>query len=497
MFFKFQRIATSYKGIFFRILAIQPASIVCGTVILAMFLLPIRLLAGGSKASVQAFTLPQAVQYATDHYPEVRVAIERETEARARVSVARSSYLPHADIMLQLNRATRNNVAGVLLPQSTIPNPSGPVLDSSMQSFWGSGAGAQAYWEPFDFGYRHAVVQSAQATLQRTRAQTKLTLLDIQTAAADAVLSVVAAEQQVNAMQADVERRSVLARSVHALVDAQLRPGADDSHAKAELAAAQTGLILAEENVAVAKANLAQLLGIAGTEVEVIPGPLLRLPKDFSTPDTLPATHPQAIAEQARVLEAQARIHILNTSYVPTFKLEGVGYGRGSGAMGNGKASSDSTQGLLPDTPNWAAGVAMKFALFDFASLHYQKKIARARQRETEASYALTLQQLLGQSAKAKAILDGAERAAQNTPLELQASQDAEQQASARFKAGLATVVDVAEAQRLLVGAEIDDSLARLSIWRALERLSSAQGDLKPFIDLVNQADTMQATGGN
>jgi hypothetical protein len=48
----------------------------------------------------------------------------------------------------------------------------------------------------------------------------------------------------------------------------------------------------------------------------------------------------------------------------------------------------------------------------------------------------------------------------------------------------LATVIEVADALRLLRQAEIDDSLARLGVWRALFALSAAQGDID---DLLNQ----------
>jgi outer membrane protein len=461
--------------------------------LVALSLAPFSLLADSSSSDVapataRRFTLPEAVQFATDHYPAVRVAMERRIAAHEAVRVARDNYLPHADTLLQWNRATRNNVAGVLLPQATMPNPSGPVLDSSQQSFWGSAAGMQVSWEPIDFGYRHALVELAQATLNRTTAQIQLTQLNVQTAVADAALTVLATEQSVQAMKADVDRRSVFARSVHALVDAKLRPGADDSRANAELAAARTQMILAKENAAIAKARFAELLGIAGNAVDVVPGALLNFPETISTPDAPMASHPQALTDEGRVLEARARVQILDRSYAPTFKLEGVGYGRGTGAMGTGKPSPDSTQGLLPDTPNWAAGVTVKFGVFDFIAIHSRKKEEVARERQAQQLYAQTMQSLIGQSAQARAMLDGAERIAQNTPIELQASQDAERQARARFQAGLATIVDVAEAQRLLVTAEINDALARLSVWRALEQVSAAQGNLQPFLNLVQQS---------
>ena len=56
------------------------------------------------------------------------------------------------------------------------------------------------------------------------------------------------------------------------------------------------------------------------------------------------------------------------------------------------------------------------------------------------------------------------------------------QQAEARYKAGLGAIVEVAEAQRLLTQAEIDDSLARLAVWRAALALAAAEGDLQPYL---------------
>lgn len=448
-------------------------------------------------APVRIFTLQEAVQYATQHYPAVRAAMERRNRARAAVSLARDNYLPKADVLWQLNRGTRNNIAGVLLPQSTIPNPSGTVVDTSTQSFWGTGEGMHISWEPFDFGYRHAVVESAQARVNRTAAQVQLTLLDVQTAAADAALSVLAAEQSLHATTADVDRRTVFARSVHALVDAHLRPGADDSRAQAELAAARTQMIVAEQNVAVARASLAELLGLAGTEVDVAPGRLLGSPAEALLPDAPVATNPLAVVEQDRILEAKAQLHVLDRSYVPKFSLQAVGYGRGTGVNGNGKPAKDTNQGILPDTPNWAAGITVHFTLSDIATIRSRKEIERADQRREEQLYQQTVQTITGRSARAQAVLEGARRIAANTPVELQASQDAERQARARFQAGLATLVDVAEAQRLLVNAEIDDSLARLSIWRALERLAAAQGNLQPFLDLAQPAGAANGTGGN
>jgi outer membrane protein TolC len=313
--------------------------------------------------------------------------------------------------------------------------------------------------------------------------------LGVATAVTDASLAVLADEQRVKASQADVDRRTVFARSVHALVDAHLRPGADASRADAELAAAKTQLILAQENLQVASAALAEVLGIAGAHVEIKPGPFLQIPPENIWHETSVANHPQALVEQRRIEEVQSRINVLNHSYYPHFTLEGLTSARGSGEDSKGFVAP-GLNGLGADVHNWEAGLTVSLPLLDFISIHERRRIELANRRREQALYEQTIQNLSGQLERAKATIEGARRVAQNTPIELQASRDSEAQARARFQAGVGTIVDVAEAQRLLVQAEIDDSLARLSIWRALADLAAAEGDIRPFLDLANSLAT-------
>ena len=100
-----------------------------------------------------SLTLEQALQFAIDHYPTVRAALEQVNASSAGVSVAKSSYWPRLDSLWQSNRGTANNIFGQVLPQSVIPAMSGPVLTSaSSGSVRGSATGALFSWEPFDFG---------------------------------------------------------------------------------------------------------------------------------------------------------------------------------------------------------------------------------------------------------------------------------------------------------------------------------------------------------
>src|SRR6185369_6109756 len=162
----------------------------------------------------------QAIQYGVEHYPSVKAALEEVQASSAGVDVARAAYLPRLDALWQSNRATANNIFGQVLPQSVIPSMSGPVLSSaSAGSVWGSAAGALFSWEAVDFGLRSATVAAADAAVARARAAEGLTRLEVQAAVGSAFLGVVAAQRAVTAAQADLDRRDVLARIIHTLVD--------------------------------------------------------------------------------------------------------------------------------------------------------------------------------------------------------------------------------------------------------------------------------------
>ena len=158
------------------------------------------------KAPEKALTLDQAVDFALANYPAVRASMERALASKEGVSLSRTAYLPRTDLLWQSNRATRNNIFGLLLPQPVIPTLTGPVLTStSDRGVWGSAAGILLSWEPFDFGYRGANVDVAKATENRTNAELSLTKLDVAGAVGDAFLGLAAAQQQVKAAEADVD----------------------------------------------------------------------------------------------------------------------------------------------------------------------------------------------------------------------------------------------------------------------------------------------------
>jgi outer membrane protein TolC len=80
--------------------------------------------------------------------------------------------------------------------------------------------------------------------------------------------------------EADEQRRETFDKPVRALVDNQLRAGADASRADAELARARVNLGRAQQKEKISRAALADILGLSDTSVEVQEGSL----REFQCP---------------------------------------------------------------------------------------------------------------------------------------------------------------------------------------------------------------------
>lgn len=431
-----------------------------------------------------SLTLNDAIQRALKNYPAIKESRARAQAAEEGVGVARTAYLPRLDLIWQENRATTNNVFGLLLPQSVVPSISGPVLGTRSlgDSVWGSAAGVLLSWEAVDFGQRKATVDVARAQTSLARGQTALTELDVASAAADAFLTVLAAEESVGAARANVDRLQVFANNVRTLVQNQLRPGADQSRADAELAVANNQLSQAVQIAEVARASLADAIGSAGTSLELASGSLAAVPRFTIEPADL-KTHPAARAGQAAVDVVRARQRTLDRAYYPQITFQSAFAGRGTGAEVPGVPSFGN--GLWPQVSNWAVGASVTFPAFDMFTINARKRVERQNELAESARYERTIQVLTTQEAKARALMKAATDIARNTPIERQAATASESQARARYQNGLANVTDVAEAQRLLAQAEADDAVARLGVWRALLATAQAHGDLTSFLEKI------------
>jgi outer membrane protein TolC len=219
-------------------------------------------------------------------------------------------------------------------------------------------------------------------------------------------------------------------------------------------------------------------------DVQVLPGPLLTVPAIAELPRAAFGTHPLLVRQAAAIGTVEARKAVVDQSYAPRVSLQLSFSDRGSG-FGSAGQLLDPADGLWPDRYNWVAGVSLTFPLMDYFGIQdrsrQEEALARAERSRTDE----IVLGLASQERRVRAAFDAARRIAENTPLQLKAAQEAHTRSRSRYDSGLGTLTEVAESQRLLAQAEIDDALAHLGIWRALAASARVQGDVRPLLDLV------------
>jgi outer membrane protein len=438
-----------------------------------------------AETASNPLTLEKVIAASTANYPAIQAAQAQQRAAHEAIGITKTAYLPRTDILWQTDRATANNVLGLTLPQPIVPSVTGSILPAdATRSAWNSTGGALVSWQPFDFGARGAKVEVARQGSEAAKQASMLTQLQVTANAGSAFFDLAAAEQLVKVAQANVRRYESFDKVVHVLVDNTLRPGADASQAEAQLALARNQLIQAETQVAVKRAALAEYLQSRDGQTEVDASALLAAQPTTDLVAAPGGSHPLVLEEHALSLQQEAQKRFLDRSYVPVFSTSGVVFGRGAGTSTTGSFPG-GTAGLAPDILNWAAGVQVTFSAFDFFNLRDHRRVQQATVQAEHARLDQAVSDVTTAVQQAQAILSGARKLAANTPIELTAAQASEQQQQARYRSGLATVVDVAAAEGVLAQAEGDDAIARLGVWRAELGVAVAQGDLQPFLQLL------------
>jgi outer membrane protein TolC len=342
---------------------------------------------------------------------------------------------------------------------------------------YGSTASLTASWDVVGLLARAASVDAALRDRERTYAGGDVVHLQVAFNVADAFLGTLARAEGVKAAHASEERAAVFESTVRALTEHDLRPGADLSRSQAEKALASTQLIRAQQAQTIAEIELAQAVGETG-RVTPLAGNLLDLPPE----GVLQTDRRNPVLEQAAnaVAVANAREKVAKYGYLPRVEVVAALWSRGSGRATPG-GPTPSADGLAANVQNWGVGLVLSWPVLDIFAQRARARIASADTGEADARRREIELQITSQLETAQAILDGARRIAANTPIALASARTAEQQATARYQAGLAGVTEVAEAQRLLAQAELDDVLARLGVRTGTLLFARALGDLEPF----------------
>lgn len=441
----------------------------------------------------KALSLRQCVDLALRNYPTIQKKFFKLRAAKANVTLAKTQYLPNLNIDIQESGVTPNRIASVVMNNvsgfDTVPVDSGsPVSSTSYKPLSNNLQGLNLNWLLVDFGMRKANDKFAFADARTARADVNLTKLDVAFDCADAFLTAAAAKQMISAKKAELQHMETARLRVKTLVAEGLRPAVDTADFDYEVSKTKIALIKSERNARLALVALAEKMGIASEDIEIISDPVIRSPLDepYTAQIDLSA-HPLARMKMAEVKRWRAKQLVLDKAYRPHLWLNASLWGRGSGDSSNPiKAVAG---GVLPQVFNYMIGVSFSFPVMEYFPLKAQKSMARSNELAAKADFDLAMQVLEKKDANSRIMLEQARKVAEETPILVKAAKVREIKVLKRYSTGLTNVVDLANAEKTLAEAKVENAVAQLEVWRSILSLAYAQGDVNPFLKLVTIAE--------
>ena len=384
--------------------------------------------------------LDRLVEEALAHNTDLAVALARVDEARGLFGEADSRLAPSVDATAVRSRILSSGATGTLAPD--LPRE----LNDTR-------AALRVSYEVDLWGRLHAATRAARAELLATEAARDTVRVTLAADVVKGYFALRALDEQVVA----VRRTLALREAALALQKKRFEGGVisefDYRQLEAEAATTRALLPPLERDGEIQQAALALLLGRSpkaimdgsvergqGADTALVP---TAVPSGL--PSQLLLRRPDLVAAEQRLVAAHARVAVARSEYFPSITLTGY---LGSEAA----ALRDLFSG-----PAGIAGLAAAAAqpVFEGGRLDARLDVAKAREREAVAAYRGAIQNAFREVRAALAVQDRARESVVAEHARAAALESALKLARARYRGGLGSQLDVIDAERNLLAAQV------------------------------------------
>lgn len=428
-----------------------------------------------AAAQAPEVSLAEALELARAHQPALEAARARVAAAGEDERAAWAQWLPRAGLMAQWVASTTNNSTATVISTQAVDLPrigATPIAGPSMRPEVSSVVAVGVRQQVLDFGKTGADARVAAARTDIERRRLEQTALELDIAVTQAWYAVKAADAMRVAARSALDRASSHAELIAAGTRANLRAPVELARGQAEVERARVTVVRAEAAAETSRRQLAAVVG-DGRDALSAAGP-------SPEPPALPGL--EAVLEVAersdpRLKEAEARLEAqrslaasIGAQWRPTLSATAALSGRAGGATPSSGAVPFGA-GALPVVPNWDVGLLLTWPALEPVVL------ARATAAgHTEAAFAAELVGLRQQQRSAASLTwleaDSAARALPALEAAARAAMTAQEQADARYRLGLGTLVELTDAESLRTDAEMQLALGRLAHARATAALT-------------------------
>ena len=400
-------------------------------------------------------TMVGLVRTALKQNRDLQTAVGRIREFRAEVGIARAPLFPE----ISINGSASTNQVAI-----------GSFPPTSYDAFRVTGDLA---WELDFWGKTRRGIEAAKADLASTEAAQRAVVLSLVSDVAGGYLSLLELDQERSIAERTLTSRQATLNLARERFKQGLTSELDVRQFEAQVAVPAATLAQTERLRAEQEHLLSLLLGEAPTNV-ARGGSLAEAVSAIAVPDSLPATllsrRPDVQEAERAYAAATARIGVAQASRLPTISVTGS----------YGSQSPKASDLFTSNAEIYQALAGISIPLFTGGRLINETRVARARADQARSQYEQSVLIALREASDALVGVRTArdQVAAQQT--QAQALRRAFQLAELRYRTGIASYIEVLEAQRSLFDAELGLSQAQLRQLAAAVQLYRALGGSWP-----------------
>jgi outer membrane protein TolC len=435
--------------------------------------------------SLWAQPLPVLIDSAAHHLP---VLLQKEAlvkAAEAGVTDARHSFLPNSTIGDELSVGSDNALPGSYYSFGLIPSVSSGINPANnTQAAGGNIAFLFNEYELVNFGLKKATIRRAETNTTVSRADLDREVYLLKWQIGKLFLQMRKSQYQLSIDSENITRYSRLYTVIRAVTRSGIKPGADSALAMAELSQSRTVYNQTQGQFRQLLQQLSYLTGITADRLQIdtvntgsnFNGQLPAVPVDSSQPANPLLDY---YTKQRQLYEQTEQL--VKKSYLPKILLTGITWARGSGIDYQDNYKSIPA-GWGYQRYNYLAGLTFQYNLFNL--VHRRDKEAIIHQEMTASDYEQKQQQLSLQNLGSRAG-EGIRTALKNLaeiPVQIRSAQDAFNQKTAQYRAGIINLVDLTNATFVLYRSE-SAYVQAISDWllASLDR-AAANGGIDTFI---------------
>jgi len=408
------------------------------------------------KTVPQVLALQNALIIAVGNQPSLRVAAGTQAVNEARVGQARSGYFPQVTGRVAYSRATANNATAF---------GGGPIQRSTRGDTFGTYlSNVNLNQTIFDFGKVRSQVDTAEFNLKAARSDTETALQTMVVNVQQAYYSLQQAQRLLLVSEealAQFQKHLELAKG---RFKAGVAPKIDVTTAEVDLSNARLNLITAKNNISLARVTLNNAMGILTADLYRVEEPVA-FEQYVITPDEAleraMRARPELISQRALEQAAESSIRSARADFFPTV----------TGAAGytyNGQE--------FPLVWNWNVLGSLNIPIFSGFLTKQQVAEARANLLRTKATGDVLKQTVLAEVSQAYLNLEATKESLRVTAVTVTQAKERMALIEGRYRAGLATAVEVTDAEVALVNAQVNDVVAMSTHQAAKAQLERAMG---------------------